>query len=215
MRHDFFQFSDERIETIEKLMQLHDMIPTIPDHEFRMSEWWNTTSRKVYQADNFVRECYSVGCVIGHGIHKQILRNANLDTLYNSDDTWAYLHSAEFPLISIEDIFEMFTGAHEDITKPAVMKRIMKVVYSLMGVNQYDRTPCKLNCANANPLMPCQCNSCKGEKHGAKRVSPKHIEMLADKALHNPKITIREERFYLELLDLAMNFSKIKLRRVA
>lgn len=80
---------------------------------------------------------------------------------------------------------------------------------------KYDRTQCKFQCSNANPLMPCQCNSCKGEKHGSKRVSPQHFEMLADKKLHDPKITSREERFYLEILEACMNFRKPKLRRVA
>lgn len=58
------QFTTKKAETIkliDTLTKLRDMIPTIPDREFNMSQWWNT-------------ECHTVGCIIGHGVHRGILK---------------------------------------------------------------------------------------------------------------------------------------------
>lgn len=123
MRYDFFQLSNEQIETINKLMQLHDMIPTIPDKEFDMRHWW-------WPANN----CRTTGCVVGHGVHRGILKQINIFDLEESDDPFVYIRDYEFPLLSWYDIDNMFHPTYVR-TKLEAQAAIMRVIHKLIGVN--------------------------------------------------------------------------------
>jgi len=81
---------------------------------------------------------------------------------------------------------------------------------------EYDRTLCKKNCSKANPLGVCHCKGCSGEKHGSGRVTPEHLFTLADKKLHDPKITDQDEEFWLGVMSLTIkHHNRKKLRRAA